>query len=68
MLEKVRNKQGIGFNINDLCWNLDIKLESEILPSSSTYKDGVEQKIITMNLLLKPLGGIKQKYKMENDN
>jgi len=68
LLEKVRNKQGIGFNINDLCWNLDIKLESEILPSSSTYKDGVEQKIITMNLLLKPLGGIKQKYKMENDN
>lgn len=68
LLEKIRSKQGIGFNINDSCWNLDLRFESEIRPSSSRYVNGVDQKLITVNLLLKPLGGIKQKYKMENDN
>ncbi|MBD3829915.1 MAG: LPS-assembly protein LptD, partial [Arcobacter sp.] len=68
LLEKIRSKQGIGFNINDSCWNLDLRFESEIKPSSSRYVNGVDQKLITVNLLLKPLGGIKQKYKMENDN
>ncbi len=68
LLEKIRNRQGMSFNINDNCWNLDLRLENEIIPSSSTNKDSVEQKLITMTLLLKPLGGIKQKYRMENDN
>ena len=57
----MRNKQGIGFNIDDSCWNLDLKFENEILPTSSRYimersKDSFCKSII------KTIGGIKQKY------
>ena len=68
ILDSIRNKQGISFNINDSCWNLDLKFENEVIPSSSTNLDGIEQRIIFVNLMLKPLGGIKQKYKMEENN
>ncbi|QKF77574.1 LPS-assembly protein LptD [Arcobacter defluvii] len=73
ILEKTRNKQGISFNINDNCWNLDLKYEKEVIPETryndlTNKYDSKEQEIIFVNLILKPLGGIKQKYKMENDN
>jgi LPS-assembly protein len=68
MLDSIRNKQGISFNINDSCWNLDLKYENEIVPSSSINPEGIDQKIFFVNLILKPLGGIKQKYKMEESN
>lgn len=68
ILEKLRNKQGVSFNINDNCWNLDLRLEKEILPTSSINPDGVNQRIVYVNLLLKPVGGIKQKYKMTNSS
>ena len=42
--------------------------ENEILPSSSTNPEGIDQRIFFVNLLLKPIGGIKQKYKMEDNN
>ena len=64
----MRNKQGIGFNIDDSCWNLDLKFEHEILPTSSRYINGKDQKIVFVNLLLKPLGGIKQKYTTNSTN
>lgn len=67
LLEKIRNKQGISFNINDNCWNLDLRFEHEILPTSSRYENGKDQKVIFINLLLKPLGGLRQKYSL-NDN
>lgn len=66
LLEKVRNKQGINFNIDDSCWNLDLKYEREIVPSSTSSDDaGIDQQIVYMELELKPIGGIKQKYKMD---
>lgn len=68
LLEKIRNKQGVSFNIDDNCWNLDLSYENEILPSSSINPEGVDQRIFFVNLLLKPIGGIKQKYKMEDNN
>ncbi len=67
LLEKVRNKQGINLNINDYCWNLDLKYEREIVPSTSSTSEGIDQKIIYMNLELKSLGGLKQKYKIDED-
>lgn len=66
--DKIRSKQGIGLNINDSCWNLDLKYERDIKPVSSTYIDGVDQRIIFATILLKPIGGIKQKYKIEENN
>ena len=68
LIENMRNKQGIGFNIDDSCWNLDLKFEHEILPTSSRYINGKDQKIVLVNLLLKPLGGIKQKYTTNSTN
>ncbi|MBU0925324.1 LPS assembly protein LptD [bacterium] len=69
ILDNIRSKQGISLNINDNCWNLDLKYENEIVPSSSSSEDdGIDQRIVFVNLILKPLGGIKQKYKMEENN
>ena len=66
--EKVRNKQGFNFNIDDKCWNLDLRYEKEIVPTTSTQlDDNLKQNIVYMQLQLKPLGGIKQKYKIEEN-
>jgi LPS-assembly protein len=70
--EKIRNKQGLGFNIDDSCWNLDLSLEREIEPTSrrdqlNNYKS-VEQDIVFVNLTLKPIGGVRYKHKIENDD
>lgn len=65
--DSIRNKQGLSFNINDRCWNLDLKYEKEIIPSTSlTNNDGISQNILYIQLELKPLGAIKQKYKLKN--
>lgn len=66
--EKIRSKQGIGFNINDGCWNLDLRYERDIKPISSSYVNGVDQRVILATLMLKPIGGIKQKYKIDENN
>ncbi|MAD41334.1 MAG: organic solvent tolerance protein [Arcobacter sp.] len=65
ILEKIRSKQGINLNIDDKCWNFDITYERERVASSSD--DDVDQKIIYLNLTLKPLGGIKQEYTVEDN-
>ncbi|WP_122893030.1 LPS-assembly protein LptD [Arcobacter peruensis] len=66
ILEEVKSKQGINFNINDACWNFDIKYERERIPSTST-SSSIDQKILYFNLELKPLGGIKQQYELEEN-
>lgn len=69
--DNIRSKQGISFNIDDSCWNIDLKYENEVVPSTrindESY-DAIDQKIIFVNVMLKPLGGLKQKYKMEDKN
>lgn len=69
--EKTRNRQGIGLNIDDSCWNLDLRFENEIVPTSrldNSAENGIDQKIVYITVMLKPLGGIKQKYKMQDGN
>ncbi|MCT7533985.1 LPS-assembly protein LptD [Aliarcobacter cryaerophilus] len=67
--EKTRNRQGIGLNIDDSCWNLDLLLEKEITPISSTINSNShEQTIVYAVLMLKPIGGIRQKYKVEDSD
>ncbi|WP_418185612.1 LPS-assembly protein LptD [Aliarcobacter vitoriensis] len=70
--EKLRNKQGVRLNIDDDCWNLDLRLEKEITPRSSyrsggTRYDSHEQTIVYAVLMLKPIGGIRQKYKVSDN-
>ncbi|MDD2896571.1 MAG: LPS-assembly protein LptD [Aliarcobacter sp.] len=68
LLENIRNRQGISLNIDDSCWNFDLKYEDQITPTSSLNSDGIQQQVIYATILLKPLGGIKQKYKMQDSN
>ncbi len=71
--KKRRNRQGIGLNIDDSCWNLDLLLEKEITPRSRYVQstrsyDSYEQTIVYAVLMLKPIGGIRQKYKVEDSD
>lgn len=68
LLENDRSRQGISFNIDDSCWNLDLKYENKVIPSSSLSYESKDQNIVFVTLLLKPIGGIKQKYKMNEEN
>ncbi len=61
ILDNIKSKQGINLNINDICWNFDIKYERERVASSSNTSE-IDQKVFYFNLILKPLGGIKQEY------
>ena len=61
ILDNIKSKQGINLNINDSCWNFDIKYERERVASSSDTSE-IDQKVFYFNLTLKPLGGIKQEY------
>jgi LPS-assembly protein len=62
------NKQGVALSIDDDCWNLNLKFQNEIISSSSSTSNGTDQKIFFVTLLLKPLGGINQKYEMKDEN
>ena len=71
--KKLRNRQGIGLNIDDSCWNLDLLLEKEITPRSRYVEstrsyDSYEQTIVYAVLMLKPIGGIRQKSIVQNSD
>jgi LPS-assembly protein len=71
--ENTRNRQGIGLNIDDSCWNLDLLLEKEITPRSRYVQstrsyDSYEQTIVYAVLMLKPIGGIRQKSIVQNSD
>ncbi|QNM89223.1 LPS-assembly protein LptD [Aliarcobacter cryaerophilus] len=71
--ENTRNRQGIGLNIDDSCWNLDLLLEKEITPrsryvDSTRSYDSYEQTIVYAVLILKPIGGIRQKSIVQNSD
>jgi LPS-assembly protein len=66
-INDIKTKEGIGLNILDKCWSLALTFENEITPSTTTTStDAIEQKIIYINLNLKPLGGVNQSYKIED--
>jgi LPS-assembly protein len=62
--ESLRSKQSFVFAITDKCWNFDLKYEKEIVAASTTNQKPIKQDIIYLQLLLKPLGGIKQEYEI----
>ncbi|MGJ0298157.1 LPS-assembly protein LptD [Aliarcobacter cryaerophilus] len=71
--ENTRNRQGIGLNIDDSCWNLDLLLEKEITPRSRYVEstrsyDSYKQTIVYAVLMLKPIGGIRQKSIVQNSD
>jgi LPS-assembly protein len=69
--DNIKSREGVSFNIDDSCWNLDLRFENEIVPTSrldNSAENGIDQKIVYITVMLKPLGGIKQKYKMQDGN
>ena len=67
LLENKRSKQGVSLGIDDSCWNLNLKFQNEFVASSSD-SDGVDQQVFYVTLTLKPIGGINQKYEIEDNN
>ena len=72
--EKIKNKQGIALNIDDMCWNLDLRLEKDITPRNK-YNESLQkyestrQTVVYATLMLKPIGGLRHKYKVsENES
>ncbi len=66
--ENLRTRQSFKFSINDSCWDLNLKYENEITAASTTTSDPIEQDIVYIELFLKPLGGVMQKYEINKDN
>ncbi|RXJ86434.1 LPS-assembly protein LptD [Arcobacter sp. CECT 8985] len=65
-LEKdMRSKQGVLFSIMDRCWQIDLKYEKEVEAITSDIYDREEQNVFYVQLLLKPIGGIKQQYTID---
>ena len=64
--EKIRSRQGVGINIDDNCWNLDLMVEKDIKPQTGKYPNE-EQTVLYAFLTLKPVGGIRQKYKIDDN-
>lgn len=64
--DDVRSKQGLKFDIYDNCWNLALKFERQVVPSTTNDDKSIDQKIIYLNLELKPIGGINQQYKIKD--
>jgi LPS-assembly protein len=67
MEDGIRNKQAFIFDINDKCWSLDIKFEKEITAASTTNQTPIKQDIVYVELMLIPIGGIKQEYEIKRD-
>ena len=66
LLNNTRNKQGVALNVDDDCWNLNLRFSDQIISSSSSTSDSDYQKVFYLTLTLKPIGGINQKYAIEN--
>ncbi|MGB5919369.1 LPS-assembly protein LptD [Arcobacter sp.] len=65
--EKLRNKQSFILGIFDRCWDLNLSYTKEIKPSSSTRVNSKKQDIVFLELTLKPIGGFKQQYIVNED-
>jgi len=61
--DRVSNKKEYKLNIRKKCWSLDIKLEDSLVAASTSDGSALRQNIVYLNLELRPIGGIKQKYK-----
>ncbi|QKF82069.1 LPS-assembly protein LptD [Halarcobacter ebronensis] len=67
LLDNLRTKQGLKFRISESCWDLDIKFEKELIATSSTDHSSITQNAFYLQLYLKPIGGITQKYTYNNE-
>lgn len=62
-----RSKEAIHFDINDRCWDFSISFERETEPASTLDLEPITQDIFYLQLVLKPLGAVKQEFELERD-
>lgn len=62
-----RSKEAIHFDINDRCWDFSISFERETEPASTLDLEPITQDIFYLQLVLKPLGSVKQEFELERD-
>ncbi|NVJ53388.1 MAG: LPS-assembly protein LptD [Campylobacteraceae bacterium] len=62
-----RSKEAIHFDINDRCWDFSISFERETEPASTIDSEPITQDIFYLQLVLKPLGAVKQEFELERD-
>lgn len=63
-----RSNEAISFNINDMCWNFDIRFERETEPASTNDLKPIRQDIFYVQLVLKPLGAVKQEFELKRND
>lgn len=64
LIDDIKSKEAIIWTINDYCWKLNLSLERE-QETRSTRSSLVEvknQDIVYVELILKPIGGMRQSY------
>lgn len=59
-------KSEMIFGYNKKCWGITIRFEDSLIASSATNVGGDRQKIVYVELALKPLGGFVQNYKLNS--
>jgi len=66
ILEHSRSKQSLIFSIKDNCWDLNLNYEREIEAASTKDGQPLKQDILYLKLVLKSLGGINQRYEIND--
>ena len=66
LLNDVISKQIVTLNVDKKCWAVNVSLEDSLVALASEDSDALRQKILFIQLFLKPLGGVKQQYKNED--
>ena len=59
-------KSEVIFGYNKKCWGITLRLEDSLIASSAVNVVGDRQKIVYVELALKPLGGFAQNYKLNS--
>lgn len=63
LIDDIKSREAIVWTTNDKCWRLNVSLEKEYASTSTIYGNRLkDQDVVYVELILKPIGGIKQSY------
>lgn len=65
--DSVKSKESYTLTINDKCWTINMQYTNDLVTAASKTEDAIRQNVIYFNIELKPIGGIKQSYKVSGD-
>ncbi len=62
LVTNIANKKEYILDINKKCWGFNIKLADNLVASATTNNSALRQKIFYIQLILKPIATLNQKY------